>query len=345
MRNPVKKQILFAVLLCAAALLLACAAPSAAPAPAVMPTAVPTAEATAKPTATPAPTEAPTPAPTPTPEPQPFSILWIPDTQNMTVDDYAPVAALADWTEAHAAEKNIRYAVHTGDIVNSGLRDSSWERIAPSMQRIAAAVPLMTAAGNHDIGRGNTGEYSFYLKWRFDTPLPEEQLFEGGRGSYALLDTDAGNFILVAIGAYPNEDSFTWLREIFAAHPDRIGILINHDYLRPNGVHTSYGRMMYEQAVVPSANVRFVLCGHNGGIGYRADELDDDGDGTADRTVHQMMVNHQDDEKRTGYVRILTFTPERSLIVDTYSPYMDDHDYYTRPPSNGEESFTLENAF
>jgi len=298
-------------------------------------------------TASPAPTAAPTatPAPTAVPAPQPFSILWIPDTQNMTVGDYAPIAAIADWAEQNREAHNLRYAVHTGDIVNSGLRDESWERIAPTMRRLADAVPLMTAAGNHDIGRGKTGDYSFYLRWRFDTSLPEEQLFEGGRGSYALLDTDAGNFILAAIGAYPNEASFAWLRETFAAYPDRIGILINHDYLRPSGVHTSYGSRVYEQVVVPSPNVRFVLCGHNGGIGYRTDDLDDNGDGTADRTVHQLMLNHQDDEKRTGYVRILTFHPDRSLDIVTYSPYLDDRDYYSKPPSNGQESFTIEAAF
>ena len=338
-----RQTVFFLIFLCAV-VLVGCTAVDRAPA-ASESTAVPLPTVTAVPTEAPAPTATATPSPTPTPEPQPFSILWIPDTQNMTVDDYAPIEAIADWAEEHAAAENIRYAVHTGDIVNSGLRDSSWERIAPSMQRIAAAVPLITAAGNHDIGRGNTGDYSFYLRWRFDAPLPEAQLFQGGRGSYALLDTDVGEFILAAIGAYPNEESFAWLRETFAKYPERIGILVNHDYLRPSGAHTSYGKMVYEQAVVPSKNVRFVLCGHNGGIAYRVDALDDDGDGTADRSVQQMMLNHQDDEKRTGYVRILTFAPDRSLTVDTYSPYVDDHDYYTKKPANGEESFILENAF
>lgn len=325
-------------------LLFGCAAPmQSEPSPSV--TITPAAAATASPTPTAASTA--TPAPTATSAPQPFSLLWIPDSQNMTENDYAPLEAVADWAEQNREAYNLRYAVHTGDIVNGGLGNHAWERIAPTMQRLAGIVPLMTAAGNHDIGRGDRGDYTFYLRWRFDTSLPEEQLFEGGRGSYALLDTDIGAFLLVSIGAYPDEASFAWLRETFAKHPDRIGILVIHDYLSPNGEHTSYGKRVYDNVVVPSPNLRLVLCGHNAPLGHRIDTLDDDGDGTAERTVHQLLYNLQHDKKKTGYVRILTFSPDGSLTVDSYSPYLDDHDYYTEKtaPKKAKESLRIEAAF
>ena len=110
----------------------------------------------------------------------------------MTRDSYAPVMAMADWISVQKDNLNIRYVLHTGDLVGNGLKDSYWKGIAPALTKIRANVPLITAAGNHDVGKRSN--YSKYLSWRFDTVNDPEQVFQDGRGSYGLVDTDLGGF-------------------------------------------------------------------------------------------------------------------------------------------------------
>jgi len=295
--------------------------------------------AAAGPTATPYVT--PTPRPTRTPQPEPFSLIWIADTQNMTRDNSAPIHRMAEWIAANWKERNVRCVVHTGDIVGNGLKDSYWERVEPALKKLPGELPLMTVAGNHDVG--SRRKYENYIRWRFDTKLPEAQLFEDGRGSYATFETDVGKFLLVGMGLTIKDEGYDWLNAVFAKHPDHTGILALHDYLRTGGGRSEEGNRVFERVVKTNPNLRFVLCGHNRGIAMEKDALDDDGDGKPDRVVYQMMHNFQNDSKRTGYFRILTFSPDRSLQVTTYSPYMDDYNYYeTR---ENEETFRIEKAF
>lgn len=315
--------------LLALALLAGCS-----PTPAALPAATPVALPTAKPT--PAPTPSPTPAP-----PAPFSLVWISDTQNMSADGFAPVRAMADWIAAQKEALGIRYVLHTGDIVGSGTKEGAWDRVAPAMEAIRRSAPLMTSAGNHDVGKRR--QYETYLRRRFDTVTDPGQLFQNGRGSYALLDTDLGGFLLVGMGVTVSEEGFDWLNSVFASHPERTGILAVHDYLTSSGGRTSEGARLFERVVKANPNLRFVLCGHRRGVNRIDSPIDDDGDGQPDRTVYQLMYNFQSDTKRMGYLRILTFSPDRSVQVTTYSPWLDDYDYYE--DRQDEEAFRIENAF
>lgn len=272
-----------------------------------------------------------------------FSIVWIPDTQNMTLKAFAPVEAIADWTREHRENHNILIAVHTGDIVSAGGTNQSWQRILPSLEHIRESVPLMTAAGNHDVGTRGV-QYDYYLKWRPDSPLPEEQLFRDGAGSYRIVETQLGKLLIVTMGSFniQDEDVYEWLNEVFHSQPDAYGILVTHDYLVRNAELSSTGGYLFDRVVKTCPSLKLVLCGHNNEYENRITELDDDGDGTPDRTVLQMMMNYQFDDKHTGYFRILTFMPDRSILVDTYSAYLDRHNYYPNDPN---ECFAVRNAF
>ena len=59
----------------------------------------------------------------------------------------------------------------------------------------------------------------------------------------------------------------------------------------------------------PNPNVRLVLCGHVCGTGYRAEDIDDTGDGVPDRRVNAMLYNYQHYELESGQIRLLTFDP------------------------------------
>ena len=61
------------------------------------------------------------------------------------------------------------------------------------------------------------------------------------------------------------------------------------------------------------------------------------------RVFHALMYNLQNEKKAAGYCSILTFDPmSRKLSVTSYSPYLDDYNYYK---NESIETFTIENAF
>lgn len=273
-----------------------------------------------------------------------YTVVWIPDTQNMSLNNFAGLNAIAEWIETNRESRNILIAVHTGDIVGAGFSDKNWSRTEPSLTRIREAVPFLTSAGNHDVG-GKAFLYDYYLKWRPDTPLPEEQLYEGGKCSWRIIDTPAGPLLFVAVGSFNVRDEavYEWVNGVLAAHADVPAFIITHDYLKRYAELSSTGGYIYKRIVEPNRNVRYVLCGHNNDAYTRTTELDDDGDGSPDRTVYQMLMNMQNDDRRTGYFRILTFLPDGSLDVASYSALLDDYDYY--PKLDPDESFTIDRAF
>ena len=77
----------------------------------------------------------------------------------------------------------------------------------------------------------------------------------------------------------------------------------------------------------------------------REDRIDDDGDGTTDRSFYTMQFNLQDDETDgLGYLRILTFYPaDRHIEVSVYSPWFDLWEYPKASPE--ENHFILEHAY
>ena len=107
-----------------------------------------------------------------------------------------------------------------------------------------------------------------------------------------------------------------------------------------NDGYTSSGDTLRDRVVKESPNLRLVLCGHMHGVCYRTLEADDDGDGVSERTVHEMMFNPQENEEGGGgYLRLLTFYPDRDEIqVVSYSPYLD---VYGIPADPFGKSYTL----
>ena len=72
------------------------------------------------------------------------------------------------------------------------------------------------------------------------------------------------------------------------------------------------------------------LSGHYHEAQTLVDEIDDNGDGTADRKVYQLLADYQaGPEGGQGYMRLLHFDQDQDrIIVNTYSPYMNDYNFY-----------------
>lgn len=342
------KRIRFGFLLAVMIFSTACAAPAdgpASPSPVfVSASPAPVFEAFSV-ASTPAPTLEPTPVPTPSPvptvTPEAFSLIWIADTQ--VVNELYPETLQDEmaWAVQERDARNIKAVIHTGDIINDVASRRQWNNAAAAFSELTGSLPFLAVAGNHDVGT-TTIDYAEFNKNIASLYPDKSRLYAGGRGSYTLLETENLKLILIGIGWAYQDAPVQWLSDTLAKYPDYTAILCVHSYLNPNATLTDGGKILLEQVVKKHRNVRFVLSGHRNHTAYLATPLDDNSDGTPDRTVHQLMYNYQEENAKTlgTYLRILTFDPgARSVSVETYSPALDD------TLREQTATFVIENAF
>lgn len=291
------------------------------------------------PTATPL----PTPEPTPSPVPTPFSIIWLSDTQTMAYHDYpGALTSMGEWIVEQKESRNILYVVQTGDAVDEGWVPKQWKNFDQLYDEFKDILPYFPIAGNHDVGIKWHG-YEPYLERPYVKSIPPEQAFEGGRALYATFSAGGTDFLLLGAGWESETEASGWMNGVLREHPDHVAILLFHAYINADGTLTDVGELMFEQVVSPNPNVRLVLSGHVRGTGFRADDLDDTGDGLPDRRVNAMIYNYQHYDQNCGQLRVLTFDPlARSLEVTTYSPHSR---YYFKDDYFKSEIFVIENAF
>jgi predicted phosphodiesterase len=281
---------------------------------------------TIAPTAEPTVTAAPTPVPTP--EPTAFTIAWMSDTQAYTAADSDVFARMTQWVRDTQAEYNTVLTVHTGDIVYNAYREYEWQNGVAAFSNLPENVRIVTCAGNHD-ELPDYDKNTPYLDMRPDTDFDLAHAFDDKGYNYYTTFTAGGIPIIVFSLAYGMEvDATDWINEVCREYADHYAILAMHNYMFLGG-YSSVGERLIERVVKQSPNVRLVLCGHERGMQYMPETLDDDGDGTPDRTVHQMMMNVQDDATNgVGYLRLLRFDPSADTIeVITYSPVLDRYGY------------------
>ena len=175
--------------------------------------------------------------------------------------------------------------------------------------------------------------------------MPGLVAFEGGKGGYVLFSAGGCDFVLAGMGHYlaKNQEAMDFLTSTYDHLPDRVGILVTHSLLHSIGNRGAEGPLYYANVISKCANIRLCLAGNMRGVGRRVDAIDDDGDGTPDRTVNQMLANYQGIPlSKQGYLRILTFDPaDHSISVVTYNPVLDDYNYF----DDEKETFVLEDAF
>jgi len=274
-----------------------------------------------------------------------YTFVWVSDTQFLT-ELYPHIQQQQfDWIVNNIDEMNMKYLFHTGDIVNDPAAQYQWERADGYMSMLEQAdLPHGVLAGNHDVGSYDW-DYTTYSRY-FGENRYKDQPYYGGsyknnRGHYDLISVEGNDFIMMYMGWGIEDEDIAWMNEVLAEYPDRIAFLNFHDYLLSNGTRSAVGNKLYEEVVVPNPNVVAVLSGHYTGANMLKNELDDNGDGTPDRTVYQMLADYQGHaEGGMGYLRLLHFDTEGDqIIVNTYSPYLDKYNYYTKP---GIDEFTID---
>jgi len=279
------------------------------------------------------------------------TIGWISDTQYET--------SFADLNYLYIDDMNyfvkqyqngtLAYVVHTGDLaddtVTSDAQGYAEFKVASDIQKILddAGVPNGVVTGNHDV-KHTVGEYKFFYS-QFGAARYQDFDWYGGNiknnsSHYDLITVGGYDFIFVYLGCYDFADEMTigWVNEVLAKYAARNAVICTHEYISPDGTFVSENsNLIWDRMVVPNANVKMILCGHEPGACNQWREVE----GT-DRKVYEMLADYQFAELQNsvahkingyscdgeGFVRMLKINEDGYMDVTTYSPTFDDVNYF-----------------
>lgn len=262
------------------------------------------------------------------------TFAWITDTQYYSESYPYIYEFMNQWIVDNSEKYKIKYVMHTGDLVQNPSVVREWIA-ASNAQKILddAGMPNGVLAGNHDV----LGEEDYTMYYRyFPSSRYENFPWYGGsylnnRGHYDIVSIKGQSFIFVYMGwGTIGNNEIAWMNDVLRNNQDKIAFLAFHGYLDTNGGKGTQARRIYENVVVPNKNVYGVFGGHNPNAITRINQIDD-GDGVI-RTVYEMLFNTQYAAKGgNGFMRLLHLNlGENKIYVNTYSPYIDEYDYFGR---------------
>ncbi|MDY7432297.1 metallophosphoesterase [Bacillus sp. V26] len=277
-----------------------------------------------------------------------YTFVWMSDTQYYAKSYPHIFDKQTAWIKNNQRKLNTKYVFHTGDIVDDSADIRQWRNADQSMRVLDnSGIPYGVLAGNHDVGHKD-GSYRAFGKYfgshRFDKRLYYGESYKNNRGHYDLISSSGNDYIMLYMGWGITDEDIAWMNQVLKKHPDRTAVLAFHEYLLVSGNRSPIGEKIFKKVVKPNPNVVMVLSGHYHSAMRKTDELDDDGDGKPDRLVHQMLADYQGGpEGGQGYLRLMQFDQANNVVhVSTYSPYLDDKNFYDTDSYGNKDEFTLE---
>jgi hypothetical protein len=290
-----------------------------------------------------------------------WTLAIIPDTQHYAETYPQTFTAQTQWIRDHKTTHNIQYALHLGDIVNTGSDVQQWQRARASMDLLNGHVPYALTVGNHEYAPSTTRTTPFNDPAYFGTGSPYASqtslggTYQAGKtdNSYHTFTVNGQKWLVLALEFGPRNGVVDWANGVVAAHPDHNAILVTHAYMYHNDTrydrvkyptdeeqnwspykYTSFsdnpdgvndGQQLWDKLVSKHDNFRLVFSGHvlRDGTGYLVSTTDGGSE------VHQMLSNYQFmSDGGQGFLRYLEFTPDGDQLqvkVRTYSPTLDGH--------------------
>ena len=264
------------------------------------------------------------------------TIILLPDTQYYTSQYPEMLQAQIDWIVENRAALNIAFVAGLGDITNLGDDapqewETAWAALSalenPSATGLAEGIPYGLAVGNHDQTpmdhpEGTTDGYNRY----FGVDHFAGRGYYGGHfgnnndSHYALFGENGLEFLVIFLedGASHDSSLLEWAGNLLKAHPERLGIVVCHDLLEPQGSFTVQGERVYN-GLKENSNLALMLGGHNWAEAHRSDTFNG-------HTIHTLMADYSNRPRGgNGWLQILTFTAETGLVsVATYSPTLNE---------------------
>jgi hypothetical protein len=261
-----------------------------------------------------------------------FTFAVYPDTQEEVYANHnGRFRQRSQWLADHRRQLDLRFMVHTGDIVNWDTSDHAQYQVA-----LDALVPLDQAGisyslspGNHDTAAvcpggsacdpahtyellRDTTTYNHYLGRQ---SANREGAYERGKrdNSYQIYTAGGVGWLVLNLEMWPRAGVVTWAQRVVASHPKHNVIVVTHSYLTSSGAISTqrdYGdtapTVLARELTLKYPNIRMVFSGHTGTAAHRVD-----------RGVHG---NRVDSFLTTMHDRVTN--PVRLVEVDTKANHL-----------------------
>lgn len=267
-----------------------------------------------------------------------FCIPWITDTQYYAESYQNHFLHMNQWIVDNADEWNMNYVVHTGDIIDEYDMTYQWENADEAMKIFDdAGMAYGVLGGNHDVA-GNLGKYEQYYKYfgedRFTSQPTYGGSYQNNKGHYDLISQNGQDMIFLYMSWDIGDEEINWMNQVLKQYSDRKAIICLHRYNNVTISDDTYldyqGIILQNQVVKENPNVIAVINGHYHGSSYETTKFDDDNDGVKERAVYQICTDYQAGlEGGLEYIKMLYFDLDNDKIyVNSYSPYLDDYNYF-----------------
>jgi 3',5'-cyclic AMP phosphodiesterase CpdA len=263
---------------------------------------------------------------------RPFTIVALPDTQIYSALDLIEFDKQIEWVLAHAAEKNIVFVTHLGDVVDNGKAKTDWANARDALAPLLAQdrLPFSIVRGNHD-------DPEYFLRYLPPSLMRDKPWFvdadPSGFCQVQKFQVQGAWFLHIGIRVWPSDAELEWANDLLQ-EPEYKGlpvIVTTHDYLEGGG-KSKHGWRIWNALVKDNPQVFMVLCGHiakeRAFVSYNAEGL----------PVYELLSDYQQFRPfgGNGLLRLITIDPARDTIeVKTFSPYFryesgreTDTDYY-----------------
>ncbi len=224
-----------------------------------------------------------------------FTIAVIPDTQ-YDVMGSTRLTNRAEWLVENREELDLRFVMHTGDVVDYDTPDHwLYENASRSLKVLDdAGIPTALTIGNHDtaaVGVGGSAKPGGNAKVdvrdtrTFNTYFPAsrydpEGVFEAGKvdNNYQLFSAGGEQWMILTLELWPRTQVVEWARGVVASHPDHNVIVQTHSFLNADGsIYTNhdYGATspmyLFNRLISQYPNIKMTFSGHVGQASSRAD--------------------------------------------------------------------------
>jgi len=265
--------------------------------------------------------------------PAEFTIVFIPDTQNYVQKFPATYLAQTKWIKDVAARRNIKFAIHLGDIVQNPAQETEWKVADRAHKVLDGNVPYSMLPGNHD-GHKQPVLFNKYFgsdrfkgkPWYAGSISPADN-----SANYCRFAAGGAQLMVLSLPFDPSDKVLAWANKIVAAHAQDRVIVATHAYLSRKG-RTPIGMRIWEKLICGNPNIFMVACGHICAVAHDVSVNDAGG------KVHEILSDYQAlPNGGDGWLQTMRFSPATGKIhVEAYSPVLDKHN---KAP---EHTYTLE---
>lgn len=277
-----------------------------------------------------------------------FSVIVIPDTQEITHSHPELFAAMTRWIADQKERLDIRMVLHLGDVIENGEDvDAELRHAKAALDTIdEAGIPLLIAAGNHDYDNKLKRDRSLTMFNRyFGTERYAGKPWFGGafeeghaENVFAVMEIDGVKRLFLALEFGPRDETLAWADRVLTRYADHEAIIITHCYMyihgersKPGDEHhpSTYpgafpandGESMWHKCFKKHANIVAVYSGHQvpRNVSFRSDR------GEAGNLVFQSFQNWQmTDRGGHGRIRVIRFEEAGARLRHrVYNPLLD----------------------